>query len=62
MTAAGIRYGWAAENIAMRYPSPQAVVEGWMNSPGHRANILNEHLTTLGVGYYEGYWTQCFTD
>lgn len=62
MAAAGIHYSWAAENIAMGYPSPQAVVEGWMNSPGHRANILNEHLTTLGVGYYEGYWTQCFTD
>lgn len=62
MNAAGIHYGWAAENIAMRYPSPEAVVEGWMNSPGHRANILNEHLTTLGVGYYKGYWTQCFTD
>lgn len=62
MAAAGIHYGWAAENIAMGYPSPQAVVDGWMNSPGHRANILNEHLTTLGVGYYEGYWTQCFTD
>lgn len=62
MDAAGINYGWAAENIAMRYPSPQDVVDGWMNSPGHRANILNEHLTTLGVGYYEGYWTQCFTD
>lgn len=62
MAAAGINYGWAAENIAMRYPSPQDVVDGWMNSPGHRANILNEHLTTLGVGYYKGYWTQCFTD
>lgn len=62
MDAAGIRYVWAAENLAMRYSSPEEVVQAWMNSPGHRSNILNEHLTKLGVGYYESYWGQLFSD
>lgn len=55
-------YGWRrlAENIAAGYPSPEAVVEGWMNSPGHRANILNCDLTEIGVGHYQRYWTQNF--
>jgi uncharacterized protein YkwD len=56
----GIRYRAAAENIAYGYTSPEAVVEGWMNSPGHRANILNPNLTQLGVGVYGTYWTQNF--
>src|SRR5690606_20033310 len=55
----------AAENIAMGYRSPQAVMEGWMNSEGHRNNILNCGLTAIGVGlaYDSGgrpYWTQKF--
>ena len=62
MDNAGISYSWAAENLAMRYPTPAAVVAGWMDSPGHRANILNEHLEKLGVGYYDGYWGQLFSD
>ncbi len=55
-------YAWRrlAENIAAGYPSPEAVVEGWMNSPGHRANILNCDLTEIGVGHYQRYWTQNF--
>ena len=46
----------------MGYPTPQAVVDGWMNSEGHRANILNASYTVIGVGYVpEGnYWTQMF--
>ncbi|MPN28838.1 hypothetical protein SDC9_176283 [bioreactor metagenome] len=58
----GISYRAAGENIAMGYSSAAAVVEGWMNSPGHRANILNASFTHIGVGYYaEGhYWTQMF--
>jgi uncharacterized YkwD family protein len=62
----GIRYSRAAENIAAGQTSPEAVMKGWMNSSGHRANILNPNLTTLGVGFYKGdgpyryYWTQCF--
>ena len=58
----GVSYRTAGENIAMGYRTPQAVVDGWMNSPGHRANILNENYTSIGVGYIaEGnYWTQLF--
>lgn len=49
-----------AENIAYGYPSAQAVMKGWMNSSGHRANILNCGLKSLGVGKYKTYWTQDF--
>ena len=60
--------GWwtAAENIAAGYGSAASVVEGWMNSPGHRANILTKDLSHMGVGYYytnSGYgahWVQLF--
>jgi uncharacterized protein YkwD len=67
MTNAGYLYSSAAENIAAGQYTPQAVVDGWMNSPGHRANILNAGLTELGVGFvnvsgseYVRYWTQAF--
>lgn len=58
----GISYKSAGENIAKGYASPKAVVDGWMNSPGHRANILNSSFTHIGVGYVAGenYWTQMF--
>ena len=58
----GISYRTAGENIAMGYASPEAVVNGWMNSPGHRANILNASFTQIGVGYVAdgNYWTQEF--
>lgn len=58
----GISYRTAGENIAHGYATPQAVVNAWMNSPGHRANILNSTFTTIGVGYVSGgnYWTQMF--
>lgn len=65
--AAGISYSYAAENIAAGQATPEAVVEGWMNSQGHRENILNAKLKYLGVGFYEAaggykyYWTQNFT-
>ncbi|MCD0451916.1 CAP domain-containing protein [Actinocorallia sp. API 0066] len=49
-----------AENIAAGYPTPEAVVKGWMNSDGHRANILNCKLKALGVGEHQRYWTQNF--
>ncbi|WP_395109481.1 CAP domain-containing protein [Actinomadura sp. SCN-SB] len=53
-----------AENIAKGYATPAAVVQGWMNSPGHRANILNCKLRAIGVGMAQGpggpYWTQNF--
>lgn len=59
----GISYRTAAENIAKGYSTPEAVVNGWMNSSGHRANILNGSFTKIGVGYVSGghYWTQMFT-
>ena len=41
----GISYRSAGENIAKGYATPEAVVKGWMNSPGHRANILNKSFT-----------------
>ncbi|MCO6004588.1 CAP domain-containing protein [Actinoallomurus purpureus] len=53
-----------AENIAKGYPTAQAVVQGWMNSPGHRANILNCKLKAVGIGVEYGsggpWWTQDF--
>ena len=62
MRAFGVSYRTAGENIAMGYATPAAVVEAWMNSEGHRANILSATYTTLGVGYVAdgGYWTQWF--
>jgi len=58
----GISYRTAGENIAKRYQTPAAVVNGWMNSQGHRANILNASFTKIGVGYVASghYWTQMF--
>ena len=58
----GISYRSAGENIARGYSTPQAVVDGWMNSPGHRSNILNSAYTHIGVGYVASghYWTQMF--
>ncbi|WP_085506908.1 CAP domain-containing protein [Thalassobacillus devorans] len=58
----GVDYQRAAENIAAGQQTPESVVEGWMNSPGHRKNILNGQLTHIGVGYDANgdYWTQMF--
>lgn len=58
----GIKYRSAAENIARGYDTPKTVVDGWMNSSGHRANILNPSFTHIGVGYVSdgNYWTQMF--
>ncbi|GER71707.1 hypothetical protein BpJC7_30100 [Weizmannia acidilactici] len=58
----GITYKYAGENIAMGQQTPQDVMNAWMNSEGHRANILNKNYTHIGVGYVENghYWTQEF--
>lgn len=58
----GITYRSAGENIAMGQRTPEEVVQAWMNSAGHRANILNGDYTHIGVGHIsEGnYWTQQF--
>ena len=60
--AFGISFRRAGENIAYGQRTPQAVVNAWMNSSGHRANILNASYTQIGVGYVAdgNYWTQMF--
>jgi uncharacterized protein YkwD len=65
MTDAGYSFSAAAENIAAGQRTPADVVEGWMNSAGHKKNILNCTYTEIGVGYAKGgsygtYWTQDF--
>lgn len=60
-----VSFRGAGENIAWGQKSPEAVMEAWMNSPGHRANILNENFTRIGVGHYQNgsgtnYWVQLF--
>ncbi|MGN0649902.1 MAG: CAP domain-containing protein [Oscillospiraceae bacterium] len=61
-----VTYWSAGENIAAGYSSPESVVEGWLNSPGHRKNILNPNFSKLGVGVafsengYGIYWSQVF--
>ncbi len=69
MADAGYNYRTAAENIVAGARSPEDAVRLWMNSPGHRANILNCDLRETGVGYvedpgdalrYGSYWTQTF--
>ena len=62
MKSFGISYRSAGENIARGQATPEAVVNAWMNSSGHRANILNSSFTHIGVGYVADgkYWTQMF--
>ena len=66
LTENGISYQGSGENIAWGQRTPEEVMNGWMNSEGHRANILNSRFTKIGVGYYQNsagrnYWTQLFT-
>ncbi len=60
--AFGLSYRSAGENIAYGQRTPAAAVNAWMNSSGHRANILNASYTQIGVGYCASgnYWTQMF--
>ena len=62
MRSFGISFRFAGENIAYGQRTPAAVVSAWMNSSGHRANILSSSYTQIGVGYHEAgnYWTQMF--
>ena len=64
MSELGIQYKSAAENIAYGQKNPESVMNAWMNSSGHRANILNEKMEYIGVGvfYQDGvyYWSQFF--
>jgi uncharacterized protein YkwD len=61
----GITYKTAGENIAMGQKTPQEVMTAWMNSEGHRKNILNSSFTEIGIGIAKDkngrlYWTQMF--
>lgn len=69
--AGGYEYSRVSENIAAGYLTPESVMDGWMNSRGHRNNILNPEVTEIGIGYYfrsqdpgeftyQSYWTQNF--
>ncbi|MDQ3239295.1 MAG: CAP domain-containing protein [bacterium] len=60
-------FKWVGENIAAGQTTPQAVMQAWMNSQGHKANILNVKAQDIGVGYaysssstYKRYWVQDF--
>ena len=68
-TAVRSSYSHVGENIAAGQRTPEDVVEAWMNSEGHRKNILNKKYRNLGVGYvnaenseYRHYWVQIFSD
>ena len=62
----GVSYRTSGENIAYGQRTPQEVVNAWMNSPGHRANILNPSFNKIGIGVYQHngtiYWAQLFTN
>lgn len=67
MNTLGVHWTRAGENIASGYKTPDAVVNGWMKSPGHRANILSIKFGKIGIGYAPGgksgaYWVQWFTN
>lgn len=57
-----VSYKTAGENIAQGQRTPEEVVQAWMNSEGHRKNILSDKFTHIGVGYQQNghHWTQMF--
>lgn len=65
LTEAGVSYARAGENTAYGQSTPEAVVQSWMSSSGHRANILSSSFTTIGIGCTvvngTAYWAQLFT-
>lgn len=60
ISQSGYQWGGVAENVAQGQTSPEQVVSTWMNSPGHRKNLLNPEYQHLGVGYANNFWTQKF--
>ncbi|MCX2181484.1 CAP domain-containing protein, partial [Streptomyces sp. SKN60] len=63
VTATGYRWSTYGENIAKGQRTPAEVMDAWMNSPGHRANILNCSFKEIGIGIHDAggpYWTQVF--
>ncbi|MDO4333181.1 MAG: CAP domain-containing protein [Eubacteriales bacterium] len=66
LTQQGISFKRNGENIAWGQKSPEQVMNAWMNSDGHRDNILNPNFENIGIGYYQdangtNYWVQLFT-
>jgi uncharacterized protein YkwD len=69
LVEAGISFGLAGENIAW-YPSAESAMAGWINSPGHYANMVNGGFHRIGIGVYKSdpessdnfYYVQVFTD
>lgn len=62
----GVSFRGSGENIAWGQKSPEQVMNAWMNSDGHRANILNKNFKNIGVGYYQdgngvNHWVQLLT-
>lgn len=62
----GVSFRRSGENIAWGQKTPKQVMDAWMNSEGHRANILNQNYENIGIGYYQdangvNYWVQLFT-
>ncbi|SDT18067.1 uncharacterized protein, YkwD family [Paenibacillaceae bacterium GAS479] len=60
MAANGIKYNTAGENIAKGQRTPEEVMKAWMESPGHKANIMKSSYTSIGVAYHNGVWVQMF--
>lgn len=58
--AAGYASGYIGENIAAGQPTPAAVMDSWMNSPGHCSNIMNPDYNQIGIGVVDAHWTQVF--
>jgi len=62
LKAGNIIYQTWGENIAYYYKTPAEVMTAWMNSAGHKANILNAKFGKIGIGWYQNYWVQDFTN
>lgn len=58
----GVRFGYAAENIAHGQRTAVDVFRSWLNSPGHRQNLLNPRYHRHGIGWVNGYWVHDFAD
>lgn len=61
MRSQGVTYSYAGENIAKGQTSPEQVMRDWMNSEGHRQNIMNPNYKSIGVAFYNNEWVQEFT-
>lgn len=60
ITAVGYSWTTYGENIAVGYPTEEAVIKGWLKSPGHCRNIMNAKVKEMGVATKGAYWTQVF--